>query len=366
MRQYNNNWLALCLIGICLLLLLHSCNKEDDPASPSGIQVPEEEPFEKLSEYGLYKGPMKELNPEDALMPYTLNSTLFSDYALKKRFIYIPDDKKAQYQEDKPLIFPNNSMIIKNFYYLENMQDPSSAKNIIETRILRKYEGKWSAHTYVWNDDQTEAKRLITGDIREISWTDEQGETKTAQYMIPNENECKGCHALNNEMRPIGPRARHMNRNNDFEEGQHNQLVKMKNEGNLEGMPSMSDVPKIPKWDDPSTGSIEDRARAYLDINCGFCHSPEGDADNSALHLEFDVDNKGDYGICKRPIAAGGGAGGRTYDIVPGKPDSSILVYRMEADDANIRMPEIGRSVVHEEAVALIRDWISEMEGDCD
>jgi len=349
-----------------MMLVMQACEKEDNPDGPSGVQVPGEEPFEKLSQYGLYKGPMKELNPKDELMPYTLNSTLFSDYALKKRFIYIPDGKKAQYQEDKPLIFPNKSLIIKNFYYLENMQDPSSAKNIVETRILRKYQDKWQAHTYVWNDDQTEAKRLITGDIREISWTDKQGETKKAQYMIPNENQCKSCHALDNELRPIGPRARHMNRTNQFEDGQHNQLTKMKDEGHLESVPAMSNVPQLPKWDEPSSGSLDDRARAYLDINCGFCHSPEGDADNSALHLEFSVDKKGDYGICKRPVAAGGGAGGRTYDIVPGKPDSSILVFRMEADDPNIRMPEVGRSVVHEEAVTLIRDWISQMEGDCD
>ncbi len=45
---------------------------------------------------------------------------------------------------------------------------------------------------------------------------------------------------------------------------------------------------------------------------------------------------------------------GRAYDIVPGHPDKSILLYRMESDYPSIRMPSVGRNIAPAEAVALI------------
>ena len=66
-------------------------------------------------------------------------------------------------------------------------------------------------------------------------------------------------------------------------------------------------------------------------------------------------------GIDKHPIAAGKGTGGRPYDIVKGEPENSIMVYRMESDNPGEMMPEVGRKLVHEEGVALIKEWISKM-----
>jgi hypothetical protein len=71
-------------------------------------------------------------------------------------------------------------------------------------------------------------------------------------------------------------------------------------------------------------------------------------------------------GRCKLPIAAGKGTGDRRHDIVPGQPDASILSYRMVSEDPAAMMPELGRSVVHDEGVQLIRDWIAAMQGGCD
>jgi hypothetical protein len=71
------------------------------------------------------------------------------------------------------------------------------------------------------------------------------------------------------------------------------------------------------------------------------------------------------YGRCKASIAAGAGTGGRPYDIVPGAPEKSIFVYRMETTKPGHMMPELGRSVSHEEGVALISAWIAEMEESC-
>jgi hypothetical protein len=65
--------------------------------------------------------------------------------------------------------------------------------------------------------------------------------------------------------------------------------------------------------------------------------------------------------IGKAPVAAGKGSGGHRYDIVPGNPEASILMYRIQSDDPGIMMPELGRSIVHQEGIELIREWILRM-----
>jgi hypothetical protein len=67
-------------------------------------------------------------------------------------------------------------------------------------------------------------------------------------------------------------------------------------------------------------------------------------------------------GIYKTPVAAGRGSGGFTYDIEPGLPEKSILLYRIHSSDPGIMMPEIARRLVHKEGVELIRQWIKEMK----
>ncbi len=344
------------------MLLVQGCGKEDDAG---GINLPASGAHEKLSDYGFYEGPMAQLITVERVVPYDLNSTLFSDYAFKQRFVYIPQGKQAQYDGREAFGFPDGSVLIKNFYYHDDFRDTTTAKHLLETRLLIKRNGTWEAETYVWNDAQNEATRLIAGATIPVQWIDEQGVGKSAQYQVPNKNECKGCHDHSGAITPIGLKARHLNRDYPFASGTANQLEHLAANGMLAGMPGAANAPKLPVWNNPATGSVELRARAYLDVNCGFCHSPNGPANNSGLHLEYHVTNPAEWGVCKAPVAAGHGSGGRLYDIVPGNPAGSILVYRMEVNDPDIRMPELGRSVEHEEAVELIRQWIAQMPGDC-
>jgi len=103
---------------------------------------------------------------------------------------------------------------------------------------------------------------------------------------------------------------------------------------------------------------------AYLEINCAHCHSPAGRARSSGLFLESGRDPLStEYGACKPPVAAGGGSGKLRYAIVPGNPSKSILAYRMSSTHPSVKMPELGRTVVHGEGLTLVRDWISEFRG---
>ena len=131
--------------------------------------------------------------------------------------------------------------------------------------------------------------------------------------------------------------------------------------GLLKDLPEISKVEKFAALNDASK-SVQSRARAYLDVNCGTCHHPQGPANASGLFLNYEQDPTIEMGIMKSPVAAGRGAGKNSFDIVPGKPHKSILSFRMQTNDPGIAMPELGREQVHKEGVKLIREWISGME----
>lgn len=70
-------------------------------------------------------------------------------------------------------------------------------------------------------------------------------------------------------------------------------------------------------------------------------------------------------GLCKPPVAAGQASGGLDYDIVPTDAAESILHFRMNSNEPDVKMPEIARSVIHDQAVALVQDWIDNVvDGD--
>ncbi len=84
-------------------------------------------------------------------------------------------------------------------------------------------------------------------------------------------------------------------------------------------------------------------------------------ASNSGLFLQLEETRPAALGIGKRPVAAGRGSGGLEVSIAPGDPDASILVHRMASAEPGVMMPELGRALVHDEGVALVRQYIAAM-----
>ena len=107
---------------------------------------------------------------------------------------------------------------------------------------------------------------------------------------------------------------------------------------------------------------ISDRARSYLDANCAHCHQKGASANNSGFYLNLDETNNSILGFYKSPVAAGRGSGGLKYIIHPGKPNESILLYRMKSTDPGVMMPELSRNLKHEEAIPLISEWITQLK----
>jgi uncharacterized repeat protein (TIGR03806 family) len=318
-------------------------------------------PEQKLSAYQFFVGPLASLQPAATVIPYDINMPLYSNYAEKLRFIKLPADTKATYTKTGVLDFPKGTILIKNFYYPNDFRKPGAGRRILETRLLVHEEGGWVPYPYLWNDEQTEAWYDVAGEVKEVTYINEKGKNISIHYIVPNKNQCKGCHISAGKLVPIGPSARQLNRDYTYSSGTKNQLVFWQEQNLLEGLPTLSSVEKFPALDD-NTQPVAQRARAYLDVNCGNCHQPQGPANSSGLFLNFEQMNAIELGIMKPPVAAGRGAGKRLYDIVPGKPHKSILSFRMQTNDPGIAMPELGREQVHKEGVALIKDWIKGMK----
>jgi len=313
---------------------------------------------EKLSDYGFFEGEIKIQKPAPTVMPYELNSPLFSDYAKKLRFVKLPNGATADYNADSVFQFPVGTSIIKTFYYDNDERNPSKGRRLIETRVLLHEATGWKSLPYIWNEEQTDALLEVTGGTTTVSFKDGKGEKKSFEYNVPNMNQCKSCHERNGVMTPIGPSARQLNGEHDYTAGKENQLTKWSHEGMLKNMPAdMKTIPQFVNYSDASK-SLDDRALAYLDANCAHCHNKAGQAQTSGLFLDWKTTDKTAYGFMKTPVAAGRGSGNLDYDIVPGKPSESILWYRMASADPGIMMPELGRKVIHEEGVALISEWI--------
>jgi len=124
-------------------------------------------------------------------------------------------------------------------------------------------------------------------------------------------------------------------------------------------------LPRAPVLGDPSSGSVAERARAYLDVNCAHCHNPAGAGRPTGVYLGVFEDDRLRLGVCKNPTAAAQGTGGRPHIVDPGAPDNSILLFRVESTEPVLRMPELGRTRVHREAVAVLREWIAGLDGEC-
>lgn len=345
---------------------LYSCGSDDSvtyteiPTSPVTLDLNANPfPYAKLSEYNFFEGELKNLDPVYKVIPYDLNSPLFTDYAHKSRFIWMPAGSSATYTSDSEILdFPSGTVLIKNFYY-DNVQ-PHNTRRIIETRLMIKKNTQWVFATYVWNDEQNEAYLDMGGRFTNITWTEENA-TKTANYRIPSATECLTCHKYNNLAIPIGTKPQNLNKHFNYSGVSVNQLQKLKAEGYLSGdIPA--DIVSTVDWTD--TGKpLNDRVRSYLDINCAHCHREGSHCDYRPMRLAFnETVNPINLGVCverQEPVE------GMPYIISSGDAQRSVMHYRLSSTDESIRMPLLGRTIVHEEAVDMITQWINAMDTPC-
>jgi uncharacterized repeat protein (TIGR03806 family) len=377
------------LATLVLAVGLVSCADEDpdpvcgtSPGSAPHVDV-SVGPCENLSAYRFFTGFEDDGRHvwNDGVVPYDLNTPLFSDYTVKLRAIYVPPDGETAawrpFEEaiDEAFMFPVGSVLIKTFAVAEDLRDPSSPVDVIETRLLVHAAQGWRAHTYIWNEERTDAfRRAIGREGVELEWTHTDGTRRhTNDYLIPSERDCRNCHGSGSAgLRLLGPRAPQMLGREALSSLQGAGLVAAEpSEHVAEPFPSWNaDGTTVVSLDDMDGAALDWHARSYFDANCAACHNPTGNTEGAGLDLRVHVRDIEKLGICKTPSAAGSEAqGGRAYDVVPGAPDASVLIFRVESsytqwDHANRRMPPRGRSIPHDEGVALLRRWIEWLDSD--
>ena len=299
----------------------------------------------QLSDFGFFDGAADK--PNKALIPYSLRNPLFSDYAEKQRFIYLPEDGLVSVGPTGKVDFPVGSALIKSFGYARE----DGGLNILETRLLLRRESGWIALPYVWRADGSDADLKIGGKRIPVSFTTPRGKNLEISYSVPNKNQCKQCHSSKDRLEPIGPVWPDM----IFDSEAAKKKIAERTMFPRNGLFGRA------KWDDPASGNVKQRASAYLAANCAHCHSRDGSASNSGLFYDDSIGFYRASGYLKRPVAAGRGSGGRDFVIDPGHPEKSILIHRMKSLDPGVAMPELGRATVHDEGVELLEEWIRQM-----
>ncbi len=287
-----------------------------------------------LSEMGVFQAINANITPANGVQLYEINSTLFTDYAQKQRLIRLPVGTTMKPNGNDLLPnFPDNTLIAKTFFYNLDDRDPSLGKQIIETRIFLKIAGQWQAADYIWNAAQTEATYTIDGSQKPISYIDLNGDTQNVAYEIPSQQDCFTCHNNNNTTFPIGLKLRSMNFVPSY--ANQNQLDFFVSKGILEGVTSAG-VSVLPDWTNTADYTLDERARAYIDVNCAHCHQPGGSIASFGLDFRFETafDDTGIYA---------------NRGEIEARFGSTLPTYRM---------PQLGRTIIHEEALEMLIEYI--------
>jgi uncharacterized repeat protein (TIGR03806 family) len=364
MKKYYLLSVAVLLTFITFI----SCSDKDDeyiPVSPVTVDLTLV-PYPKLSDYKFFEGEMKDQIPSLNVVEYEPASALFTDYASKKRFIWMPNGVAATYvADDKILNFPVGTVLIKTFYY--TTIQPGNVTKIIETRLMIRKEDGWKFYEYLWNDEQTDADLVsgidfTNGSTKNITFAKPSGEIITTDYRIPSDAECFACHKINEIPTPIGVKPQNLNHNHIYGSRSKKILQKLVDQGYLDSFPST--IASTVDYHD-TTQPLDLRLRSYLDANCAHCHQDEARCYYRPIRLPFSQSNvDSNIGICL--LADEEISPTLQKVITPGNFSKSIMHYRMISNDESERMPLIGRTIVHDEGVALLEQYISSLTQRCE
>jgi uncharacterized repeat protein (TIGR03806 family) len=318
-------------------------------------------PIEKLTDTGCVD-PKDPTKPASYMIPYEVNSPLWSDSADKQRFMRIPDGTKIHVIDcakekattcatdpftgvDGHWNYPVGTVMMKTFGF---------EGTLVETRLLMKFDATtWVGYSYQWSQDQSEAtvqpnaRRTVTFKV---------GPSQRSQdWNYPSRSDCSTCHTDYSGV-TLGTESRQFN----HMEGSVNELDRLEALGILDA-PLSRPFPTALLLPTGTDGSTQDRARSYLHANCSFCHRPDGDQIAPDFRYTEPFDFK-KMGICnakpgRGDVGAAGGVDAARY-FAPGHPENSVISLRMKTLDSASRMPQLATVVEDASGVAVIDAWI--------
>jgi hypothetical protein len=135
------------------------------------------------------------------VIPYSVNSPLWSDGAHKERFLAVPhkpgEEMKIEYRGSRGWNFPDETVAIKSFA-LEMEPGNAASRRWVETRLMTRQAGEWAGYSYRWNEEQTDAE-LVAGEGADQEFTLRSGDgsnsVRKQVWHYPSRTECMVCHS---------------------------------------------------------------------------------------------------------------------------------------------------------------------------
>lgn len=324
-------------VGATLSVALSvSCGGSEGPEPyDMDFDIPRTESFPRsLSDYGLYSD-LRTLKPSSSAHLYELASELYTDQAHKQRLLMLPDGTSIAWRGDDNIEYPEGTVLAKTFYYPVDMSDIASELRVVETRLLVKTDGLWNVATYIWNEEQSDATLLLDGMTTPLSWTDANGKAWFTDYAVPHEGECVTCHQAGGASMFIGPTPQNLHRSIERDGEVVDQLTHLTRIGVLQPAIATT-VEAVPDYLNADASS-EERARAYLDINCAHCHNPRGWDEVSGRDMDFRY---------ATPLGRSG------ID-----PKAKDILRAIEAGE----MPYLGVTLPHQEGARIVADYVESL-----
>ncbi|MEM7475379.1 MAG: PQQ-dependent sugar dehydrogenase [Planctomycetota bacterium] len=293
------------------------------------------------------------------LIPYQVNSPLWSDGAIKKRWFAVPADKTIGFKAQGSYDFPDESVIVKSFAFEEINSDNAkqhfdSEPRKVETRIMVKLAGEWFGYSYRWNEEQTDAFLVEEqGRDEELKWVAEQGEPVEIRWRYPSRSECMVCHSRAANF-VLGLSTEQLHAASDTA----SQVREIGAQGFFGETWESPDLQELRTLVDPHDAQqpLDLRARSYVHSNCSVCHVKEGGGNSKIVLSAFASQEKMQLFGKKSMHSVPGMKGELLAD--PVNPDASLLLQRISRRGAG-QMPPLATQRIDEAAVRLIRDWIS-------
>jgi uncharacterized repeat protein (TIGR03806 family) len=319
-------------------------------AAPPPGQFPQ-----RLSDSGCFSD-LAGLAPVPGVVPYGVNAELWSDGALKSRFIALPPATTIAVGDDGSLAFPTGTVLLKTFSFEFTAGDPASRRPV-ETRVMVKREHGWQFHSYRWRDDASDAE-LLEGGASATLVLAEQDATVELAYSWPSRGNCKVCHGFG-ASNALGPRIDQLNGDHDYGDASANQLLVLAGLGMFSPLPGAPDeLPRIPAYSDPAA-DLEPRARAYLHTNCSHCHRPGGwTPPDLTMDLRWTTP-LADTATCGVATQYANPWVDGLLRIAPGDPEVSAIWERIHQRGPG-QMPPLGTTRI-DPAATVVREWIARL-----
>ena len=312
-----------------------------------------------LSQTGAFRD-LASLEAETGILPYEINVPFWSDHARKRRWFSIPDTNQAMtWSASGNWLFPTGTVWIKHFDLELTNGIPESARRL-ETRFLVKNAEGVHGFTYRWNAAQTDADLVVSGGQDELIpvYRPDGSLLRNQTWRYPGRSECLQCHTPQGGY-ALGFNTVQLNRAHDYGVGLTNQIGQLSRMGYFDGpTPGPEALPRLAPASDVSA-SLEHRARSYLQANCVQCHQPGGVA--RGIWDARIATPMAQAGILNGPLVSNYGDDENRV-VRPGSLDQSML-FRRVSHMGSGHMPPLGTSELNEEAVELLRQWITTSVG---